>query len=337
MNTSVKYVLAFLLAALLMTQVVSYAEDWRNGSSEKTLYSEEAYDQAFERELAGAGAYTITLNLNGGIAETSDGKTFSLYSFSISPGQRADQADITDELIRTSWTLRYSGSDMVLQGWSTDSLSMAGVPLSALVPEGDTTYYAIWEKDSGTSQGTQRSESSHTVYTLDEKDVTGVVDKVYTGKPVIQKLVVSYQGKTLKEDRDYTVTYKNNINVGTASVVVTGQGDYNGKVTKSFLINPEAVKPVSVTAGKGQITVRMPKVGKSVKKKTYYQIKMKPVSGTSSKTPIKAVVSAAKSTKYVKKSLKAGATYKVSVRVIRTVKKKKYYSGWTKAVKVTVK
>lgn len=45
---------------------------------------------------------------------------------------------------------------------------------------------------------------------------------------------VSIRGLT--EGSDYTVDYKNNIDVGTASVVITGQGDYSGKITKTFEI-----------------------------------------------------------------------------------------------------
>ena len=35
---------------------------------------------------------------------------------------------------------------------------------------------------------------------------------------------------------DYTVTYENNTNAGTASLTITGQGDYNGEIRKTFTI-----------------------------------------------------------------------------------------------------
>ena len=37
---------------------------------------------------------------------------------------------------------------------------------------------------------------------------------------------------------DFTVAYKNNLNVGTATVTVTGKGKYTGKATTTFIINP---------------------------------------------------------------------------------------------------
>ena len=53
-------------------------------------------------------------------------------------------------------------------------------------------------------------------------------------KPAVK---VVYDGKTLSSGTDYTVSYVNNINAGTASVKITGKGNYEGTVTKSFTIN----------------------------------------------------------------------------------------------------
>lgn len=41
---------------------------------------------------------------------------------------------------------------------------------------------------------------------------------------------------TLKKDTDYTVTYKNNIKVGTAQVIITGKGNYTGTLIENFTI-----------------------------------------------------------------------------------------------------
>ena len=62
--------------------------------------------------------------------------------------------------------------------------------------------------------------------------------KVYTGKQITQEVVVKAGGKTLTADTDYKVSYENNIDVGTATVTITGIGGYTGTVTKTFLIVP---------------------------------------------------------------------------------------------------
>lgn len=43
---------------------------------------------------------------------------------------------------------------------------------------------------------------------------------------------------TLKENVDFTATYSDNVNVGTAKVTITGIGNYTGTVTKTFTIEP---------------------------------------------------------------------------------------------------
>lgn len=58
----------------------------------------------------------------------------------------------------------------------------------------------------------------------------------YTGKAVKPKVTVKYRGKTLKKNRDYTVSYKNNRNPGTGTVTVKGHGNYKDTATCIFQI-----------------------------------------------------------------------------------------------------
>ena len=61
--------------------------------------------------------------------------------------------------------------------------------------------------------------------------------QLYTGKALKPVPVVKMGGKTLRNGTDYTITsYKNNVRVGTATVVVTGKGDYTGSKTGTFRI-----------------------------------------------------------------------------------------------------
>lgn len=57
-----------------------------------------------------------------------------------------------------------------------------------------------------------------------------------TGKALKPSVTVKYSGKTLKAGTDYTVSYKNNVNAGTATVTVTGKGIYGGTLKRSFTI-----------------------------------------------------------------------------------------------------
>ena len=63
----------------------------------------------------------------------------------------------------------------------------------------------------------------------------------YTGQALIPAVTVTLNGQPLNGDTDYTVAYKDNISAGTATVTVTGKGDYSGEVTGSFTITPMSI------------------------------------------------------------------------------------------------
>lgn len=66
--------------------------------------------------------------------------------------------------------------------------------------------------------------------------VSGITDKTYTGSAHGQNVSVSVSGKTLRANSDYTVSYSNNVNPGTATVTISGKGNYNGSLQRSFTI-----------------------------------------------------------------------------------------------------
>lgn len=59
-------------------------------------------------------------------------------------------------------------------------------------------------------------------------------------KPTVKAVYSNEQGskKNLVSGKDYTVTYSNNVNAGTATVKIEGIGQYDGSATKTFKINP---------------------------------------------------------------------------------------------------
>ena len=58
----------------------------------------------------------------------------------------------------------------------------------------------------------------------------------YDGKAKKPGVTVKLNGKTLKNSTDYTVSYSNNTKVGTATVKITGKGNYTGSVSKTYNI-----------------------------------------------------------------------------------------------------
>lgn len=102
------------------------------------------------------------------------------------------------------------------------------------------------------------------VTNISKTKISALKTRAFTGKPLTQAITITYGGKKLVNGRDYTLTWKNNTNIGTASVTIKGKGKYNGSVTKKFRITVQknAVYTVSRlkykisnadTSGKGTV------------------------------------------------------------------------------------
>ena len=64
---------------------------------------------------------------------------------------------------------------------------------------------------------------------------------VYDGTYKKPAATVTLDGKVLKAGKDYTISYRNNLNVGAATVIATGMGDYTGYTSKNFTITKRAM------------------------------------------------------------------------------------------------
>ncbi|MDO4273770.1 MAG: leucine-rich repeat protein [Eubacteriales bacterium] len=91
--------------------------------------------------------------------------------------------------------------------------------------------------------------------------VSAVKDQVYTGKALTPLVTVKVNGKTLKNKTDYTISYKNNKAIGTATVTITGKGSYTGSVKKTFNIIPKKGASYTVSGLKYKITKTASKNG----------------------------------------------------------------------------
>ena len=70
--------------------------------------------------------------------------------------------------------------------------------------------------------------------TISIEDIASVT---YTGSAKKPNVTVKDGEKVLTLNTDYTVSYTNNVNAGTATVTITGKGNYTGSVSKNFTIN----------------------------------------------------------------------------------------------------
>ena len=160
---------------------------------------------------------------------------------------------------------------------------------------------------------------------------------VYNGKA--QKPFAAALVNKKEASAYYTsVKYKNNKNVGTASMTIKGTGIYKGTVKGKFEIIPVGTKITSIKAKKKSAIVKWKKQSLKMSKKRIdgYEIQIaKDKSFTKGKKTIKC--NGYKKTAKKISKLSSKKTYYVHVRTFMKVNNKKHYSNWSKVRKVKIK
>ncbi|WP_028510325.1 CAP domain-containing protein [Ruminococcus sp. NK3A76] len=170
--------------------------------------------------------------------------------------------------------------------------------------------------------------------------VTGIAYKTYTGSTVTQSPTVTFNGKTLTNGTDYTVSYKNNINIGTATITITGKGDYTGTVSKTFKINAASLAKADVSGIKNKAyttkaITQSPTVkvgGRALKKGTDFTLTYK--NNKAVGTAIVTITGKGNYTGSIKKTFKIT---KASVAKAKVTGVNKRYKYTGKAIKPAVK
>ena len=161
--------------------------------------------------------------------------------------------------------------------------------------------------------------------------VSGISTKAFTGKNITQSITVKYNGKTLKNGTDYTVSYSSNKNIGTATVKIAGKGSYTGTITKTFKINPAKQEIQKLTAKSKAFFVDWAQKGSATGYEIQYATNSK---FTSAK---KVTITNKKTDKTTVSKLSGKKKYYVRVRSYTTVKGTKYYGAWSASKSVTTK
>ena len=189
-----------------------------------------------------------------------------------------------------------------------------------------------------TEPSTSETKPTVTVKDISKCSVTGIKPKTYIGKAHTQSITVKDAFKTLKNGTDYTVSYKNNKNAGTATIVITGKGSYEGTITKTFMINkaknPITVKTATKTVKRSKLkkakqTVKPITISKAQGKVTYKLTSVPKVLGKLVKINAKGKITISKWTKAKK------GVYTIKVKV--SAKGNKNYKPKSTTKKLTIK
>lgn len=135
----------------------------------------------------------------------------------------AKEAAVTGEII---------GLDTPKIVYSGENLA-DGKPVNA----GDYTATITWDNTSVSVEFTIEAIS------LESAAIADIPNQTYDGDDITPESVVTLEDKTLVKDADYTVSYEDNLNAGTANITVEGKGNYKGTIYKSFVIE-QADAPV---------------------------------------------------------------------------------------------
>lgn len=245
----------------------------------------------------------------------------------------AAKFDLAKASIEVAESVEYTGSelrpDIVVK--DTDGVVIASTDYITAydnnVNVGKSTV-TVLPKAGSKYAGSVSKEFAITAKAMTSSNTKVTVENMYyrSGKARNASPVVKVNGVDIAVNRDYTVAYKNNTNVGAATVEITGIGNYTGKISASYVIMPEKAKIKSLKAGKKKFTVKV-----TQEKGAKYQVAYK-VKGSSKYKTV--------TTKNVTKTvsgLKKGKTYSVKVRAYQTVNGKKYLGNYSNVKTVKVK
>ena len=98
----------------------------------------------------------------------------------------------------------------------------------------------------GNFKGTTSKTFSISARAMSDTSVANISSQTYTGNGISPLPTITYNNKTLKKDTDYTLSYSNNINAGTATITITGKGNFTGTTSKTFSISARAMSDTSV-------------------------------------------------------------------------------------------
>lgn len=175
------------------------------------------------------GSYPVTVTGTGNYTGTVT-KSFEIAKADISSATISDidsPVGYTGTAYEPEVTVTFNGTELALD---TDYT----VAYTNNVNAGEATVTI-------TGTGTHFKGSVEKHFTITAADLSGctfapIADVTYNTKAHTPEVTVAISGRTLEADKDYTVSYAPNVNAGTATVTVTGKGNFTGSANTTFTI-----------------------------------------------------------------------------------------------------
>lgn len=175
------------------------------------------------------GSYPVTVTGTGNYTGTVT-KSFEIAKADISSATISDidsPVGYTGTAYEPEVTVTFNGTELALD---TDYT----VAYTNNVNAGEATVTI-------TGTGTHFKGSVEKHFTITAADLSGctfapIADVTYNTKAHTPEVTVAISGRTLEADKDYTVSYASNVHAGTATVTVTGKGNFTGSANTTFTI-----------------------------------------------------------------------------------------------------
>lgn len=233
------------------------------------------------------------------------------------------QADYTDPLPENS-----SGNDTNTPDVPSDGTT--DTPADGSTADGSNQGAS---DGSVSDNGNTNTTVGNTVVSIGNLKVSVASSVAYTGKAVKPAVTVKSGNKVLENGTDYKLSYKNNKKIGTATVVVTGMGNYNGSAKLSFKIVPKKAVLSSVQSKKAKtISVKWKRDNMVTGYVIWYS-----TDKNFKKNVKKVTIGKNKTASTTIKKLKSQKTYYVKVASYKKVSGKTYTGKYSNVKKIKVK
>lgn len=208
-------------------------------------YTDTSYTEAgtYKFTVTGVGNYTGSRTVNYEIFQ--GGVAVSKLTISKIANQK-----YTGSQIRPTVTVKYKSTPLV-EGTEKSASGNYWIKYENCTSVGNASIVIVGK---GNYKGSKRinfkilpiAAINKAGITLDNIPSEGVA---YNGKPYTPKVTVNYAGKKLEENKEYKLSYQNNVKAGTATVVITGMGPYTGTAKKTFKILQNDISGLTAVMG----------------------------------------------------------------------------------------
>ena len=209
----------------------------------KTLKKDTDYTLSYSNNI-NAGTATITITGKGNFTGTTS-KTFSISARAMSDTNVANISSqtYTGNVILPLPTITYNNKTLKKDTDYTLSYSNN-------INAGTAT---ITITGKGNFAGTTSKTFSISARAMSDTNVANISSQTYTGNVILPLPTITYNNKTLKKDTDYTLSYSDNINAGTATITITGKGNFTGMTSMTFIITQKSAEKLNISEIANQI------------------------------------------------------------------------------------